>query len=125
MIIAVGAFALPVKPVVWAAARECARWAVESLDPVQGQEQGIAAAQDVLAGSNLRRGDPTINISYINRANGLTEWVRGTEVTCTVTYPIDTSGFTVTGFFGSPSALSLSSSVTLSVEPLKSKWQPR
>jgi hypothetical protein len=115
--VAAGAYALPVRPMVWSAARECARAASATLDEGLGVAQGIRAAEAVLGGANDRRGNWTVNITHDGPF-----WARGVNVTCSVTYSVDMSGFTVSGFFAPPNALTLTSQVTLRIEPFKSRW---
>ena len=115
--IAVGSVALPIRPLIWSAARECARWAAESIDEATGTAQGLRAAQEVLTGSNMQRGTWTVTVTHAGPF-----WTRDVPVTCRVDYNVDLSGFGVAGFFAPAVTVPMSTEVTFRIQPFKSRW---
>ena len=98
----------------WSAASECARAAVASRDPNQGDAQARRAAVNSLEGNNISGNSAQINISG--------SWAPGSNVTCQVSYDIDVSG--IMGFSElTGGKVPMSVSVSLRVEPYKSVWQ--
>lgn len=113
-LIAVVAVVRPAQYPVWVAARECARNAITTLDANSGVQQGIAAGYNSLRGNHLSASSASINLSYGG-------WERGSDVTCTVSYSIDVSGIPlVQGVYKN---IPMQASVTLQIEPLKSRWK--
>ena len=98
----------------WSAASECARVAIESLDPDVGERQGVKAAQGMLAGNYVDPSTAQIDVTGT--------WEPDSPVTCSVSYPIDVSGLPgiaeLTG-----GAVQVNGAVTLRTEPFKSRWQ--
>jgi len=98
----------------WTAASECARAAIATRDEGIGRAQGLHAAYDSLAGNYIRASAGSVSIKG--------DWAPYGNVTCSVTYDIDTSGIT---FFAELTGgrVPIIAVVTLQVEPHKSKWQ--
>jgi hypothetical protein len=98
----------------WSSASECARIAIESLDPDVGKRQGVDAAKSMLAGN------------YVNPATAQIEvtgtWDPDTPVTCSVSYAIDVSDIPAIAEL-TGGAVQVSGSVTLRTEPFKSRWK--
>lgn len=98
----------------WSAASECARVAIESLDPDTGERQGREAAQGMLAGNYVDPATAQIDVTGT--------WEPDTPVTCSVSYPIDVSD--IPGFAElTGGAVQVDGAVTLRTEPFKSRWQ--
>ena len=97
----------------WSAASECARVAIESLDPDTGERQGIDAAEGMLAGNFVNPLTAQIVVTGT--------WEPDTPVTCIVDYPIDVSGFPVFAEL-TGGEIPIHGEVTLRTEPYKSVW---
>lgn len=113
-LIGVVAVIRPAQYPVWVAARECARNAITTLDAGTGVNQGIQAGYNSLRGNHLNSSSASINVSYGS-------WERGSDVTCTVAYKIDVSGIPL--IQGVYKDIPMQASVTLQIEPLKSRWK--
>lgn len=98
---------------VQTAANDCATAAAQTLDPDQGRFQGIAAAQESLAGFRIRQVAAGITIAGI--------WARGSPVTCTVSYDVDLSGIPLVAAFNPPTHIEYS--VSLPAQRFKSVWR--
>ena len=113
-LIGVVAVIRPAQYPVWVAARECARNAITTLDSGAGVNQGVQAGYNSLRGNHLSASSANINVSY-------GAWERGSDVTCTVSYKIDVSGIPL--IQGVYHDIPMQASVTLQIEPLKSRWK--
>lgn len=98
----------------WSAAAECARAAIATRDETIGRAQGLNAAYDSLNGNFIKASAGAVNITG--------SWVANGSVTCSVYYDIDIRGIM---FFSEMTGgkVPISASVTMQVEPYKSKWQ--
>ena len=116
-----------------AAATDCVRAAITTLEQDIGVVQGENAGRDSLLGNNINARDASVEITP--NAGG---WNRGDQVTCTVRFTINlaNSDNTPVGAVGSweklvnsptsgitPAGLQIVESVTMIVDPLKSKWK--
>ena len=119
-----------------AAASDCARAAVATLNQNVGVIQGEKAGRLSLAGNNINSSDtdPNVVIQVTPNTGG---WRRGDEVTCTVRYTIhlantSTTAVAAPGSFEQlltgipagvdPAALVIVERVKMKVDPLKSNW---
>ena len=109
------ALAQPAKVAVHAAARNCARMAVESLSAGRGLTQAAQTAIYSLQNQNLEAEHAEVTL-----AAGA--WGRGEAVTCRVVYHVPTGDLPMVGWFWSGATLPVKSSVTLAIEPYKSRW---
>jgi hypothetical protein len=111
----------PLQLPVWQAARECARMASATLDPVRGEVQGENAGINSISNQlfgNVSGGSAVV--TYDPPANGKTN-VRGHKVTCSVSYTVDMTSLPIAGdLFG---VMPMNSSVTMLVDPIKSDWR--
>ncbi len=92
---------------------DCATAAAQTLDAEQGHYQGVAAAQESLAGFRLRQGAASVNVAGT--------WERGTPVTCTVGYDVDLSGIPAASVFTASPHVEYA--VVLPAQDFKSAWR--
>lgn len=109
------ALAQPAKVAVHAAARNCARMAVESLSAGRGLSQAAQTAVLSLQNQNLEAEHAEVHLS----AN---TWGRGEAVTCRVVYHVPAGDLPMVGWLWTDPTLPVESSVTLDIEPFKSRW---
>ncbi len=103
---------------LWTAAMSCARAAAATLDHSIGEDQGEAAGMTSLLNNNINaKAAPIVQVT----AN---EWARGKPVTCEVSYDIDVSGIPGFSELVPGGSYPMSASVTLPIDPWKSRWDP-
>jgi hypothetical protein len=105
---------------LWTAALSCARAAAATLDESIGTEQGEAAGRNSLANNNISGTDNSDPVQ-VSAPQG---WGRGKPVTCEVSYTIDVSGIPGFSELVPGGGYPMSASVTLPIDPFKSKWDP-
>ncbi len=108
--------ARPAQISVAAAARNCVRMAVASLNGVLGPQQGETVGLETLTSAGLAGRDPHVNVT------GEEGWDRGGNVSCTaqVTVPFGALGL-VARLVGRQS-LQIRETQSLSIEQWKSRW---
>jgi hypothetical protein len=110
----------PVKVLVAAAARNCARAGVETLSSGRGLHQAQMTAIDTaLAGTAVDPGGLAV------RAYAEDAWGRGRVFVCETEYRIFVSQLPLVGWFYGRDAVILQSRVALTIEPYKSRWEDR
>jgi hypothetical protein len=110
----------PVKVLVVAAARNCARAGVETLSSGQGLRQAQMTAIDTaLAGTAI---DP---YGLVVRTYAEDRWARGMVFVCETEYRIPVGQLPLVSWFYNKDEVVLQSSVALSIEPYKSRWDSR
>jgi hypothetical protein len=97
----------------WSAASDCARAAIATLDEGLGRDQAQRAALASLAGNSINASAGQILITGA--------WEPNAPVTCRVSYDIDVSGIPMIGDLAG-GIVPVQASVTLRVEPYKSRW---
>jgi Flp pilus assembly protein TadG len=95
------------------AAYDCAVSAAQSLDPAQGHNQGLAAAQESFSAFRLSHANASFSLSG--------SWERGGSVACAVSYSVPTSAFPMERVVNMPEAIS--ATVQLPVQAFKSEWR--
>jgi hypothetical protein len=120
-----------------AAATDCVRAAIATLDMNTGVNQGELAGRKSLAGNNINA-DPANPNVVVRVTPDIGVWKRGDLVTCTVRYTINLGNSSTTpaaanGSFQElsssptasidPAGLEIVEAVTLKVEPFKSDWK--
>jgi O-antigen ligase len=111
----------PVKVLVAAAARNCARAGVETLAEGRGLPQALDTAV-ATAGVGMP-GDRAISAGGL-RAVAYTEnvWGRGQVLVCETSYNVDVSTLPLVPLFYSGQYVPLRYRVSLTIEPYKSRW---
>jgi hypothetical protein len=108
----------PVKVLVAAAARNCARAGVETLSAGRGLYQAqVTAADTALASTAI---DPE---GLAVRVYAEDSWGRGRVFVCETGYRIPVGHLPLVGWFYGKDEVTLQSRVALSIEPYKSRWE--
>ncbi len=107
----------PVKVAVQAAARNCARMAVETLSQQRGPEQALTAAYETLARQNF---DPAYAVVTFEQGG---EWDRGQVIGCRVQYAVDVGWMPFVGLFYGGDSVPMEAVAMSRVEPYKSRWE--
>jgi len=107
----------PVKVLVAAAARNCARAGVETLAAGRGLLQAEqTAVETALAGSAINPDGLAV------RAYAETVWGRGQVFVCEAGYNVRVMDVPLVGWFYPRGAVLLRARVALSIEPYKARW---
>jgi hypothetical protein len=95
------------------AAYDCAVSAAQSLDPAQGYDQGLAAAQESFSAFRLSPANASFSLSG--------SWERGGNVSCSVSYRVPMGAFPMERVVNMPETIS--AAVLLPVQAFKSEWR--
>jgi Flp pilus assembly protein TadG len=119
VVLGMATFVVRVRPAqvsVAAAARSCARQAVDTLSPAQGVLQGQHAAYAVLDARHLDVAQATVQVTPLG------PWDRFTRVQCDVSYHVDLRPVPYLVLFSPTPTQQLTASYQLAVEPRVSRW---
>ena len=108
----------PVKGLVAAAARNCARAGVETLAAGRGLEQAqLTAVETALAGAAI---DPH---GLAVRAYAETVWGRGRVFVCETAYSVRVDHLPMVAWFTGRPAITLRARVALAIDPYQARWE--
>ncbi len=108
----------PVKVLVAAAARNCARTGVETLAAGRGLDQAtVTAVETALAGTAI---NPT---GLGVRAYAANVWGRGQVFVCEAGYDVRVSHLPMVSWFYRGGPVPIRARVMLDIEPYKSRWE--
>jgi hypothetical protein len=107
----------PAKVLVAAAARNCARTGVETLEAGRGLEQAqVTAVETALAGTAI---DP---VGLQVEATTVNVWGRGQVFVCEAGYNVRVGHLPLVSWFYPNGSVPLRTTVALDIEPYKSRW---
>lgn len=107
----------PVKVLVVAAARNCARAGVETLAAGRGIDQAVVTAVETAA-----EGTAINPAGLAVRAYAEDVWGRGRVFVCEAGYSVRVSDIPLVGWFYPGDSVPLRARVALSIEPYKARW---
>ncbi len=120
LLLGVAAFVVKIRPAqvsVAAAARACARQAVETLNQSRGLEQSRQAAREVLTARHLDPERAEITVTPLG------PWGRAVAVECRIRYSVNVSHVPFLALFSDRPEHELTAVYRLSIEPYKSRWE--
>jgi len=113
----------PVKVLVVAAARNCARAGVETLAAGRGLDQATVTAVETALGGAEGAGTAFDPEGLAVRAYAETVWGRGRVFVCETGYNVRVDHLPLVGWFYPDAYVPLRARVALSIEPYKARWE--